>query len=678
MRSNDVGLRCHFPASSARSTSRSITFDTDWRAQITVKQTLVFLDIPENGRPARQLCASRPARRWKISFAAHPTRLRPAAATRGREHIVVDWVPRSPVTPYALYDHQYTWSPSGSHAQPAFCSEFQCDMKTGTFVLEIVAPGAFETAVVFERPRWPRLTSERKLMKYALKQTRNRGQPGHDGRPGARRVENSRAANRHAVHLRRLPVQRYCPVAGSAQKRVARGPDAPSDRARARPDNPVLPCARYAHKNLRPDRLADLDWRARHTEGQYSRSQTAANVPTFSKDVAPILYKHCASCHRPGEIAPMSLSDLRTGAALGAGRSRRKSANATCRHGMQTRQPGPFTTSGSLPTQSDRQLLDWVNGGAPKGNLSDLPPAPSFTEGWSIGKPDVVLEMQEDYRIPANGTIEYEWLYIPTNFTEPKWVKSIEIRPGNREAVHHVLVYYRAKPDITRAPLARPNQKDQVTPRRRSPGERPQRADLKEIPQRLLATYAPGTNPQVAPDGAAFRLEPGGILELQMHYTTTGEATTDRTKVGLVFAKEPSPREVRATHFSQRHIHAAGRCRGYRRQHRSRIRSGCNCLGRISAHTSARKEMGLQVGAAERRRARPILAVPRYDFNWQTYYMFKEPLQVPKGAKIVSTAWYDNSAANKIQSRSEDRREVGRSDLGRDAVHRSLVERSAP
>ena len=148
---------------------KSITFDSDWRAQISVKQTLVFLDKPETG-DLYDTCAIAPGTAMEDFLRRSPDSAESRRRRRGREHIVVDWVPRSPVTPYALYDHQYTWSPSGSHAQPAFCSEFQCEMKTGTFVLEIVAPGAFETAVVFERPRWPRLTSERKLMKYALKQ----------------------------------------------------------------------------------------------------------------------------------------------------------------------------------------------------------------------------------------------------------------------------------------------------------------------------------------------------------------------------------------------------------------------------------------------------------------------------------------------------------------------------
>jgi mono/diheme cytochrome c family protein len=394
--------------------------------------------------------------------------------------------------------------------------------------------------------------------------------------------------------------------------------------------------------------IASLIWLGAlaSTEGQDSGRQTATGVPTFSKDVAPILYKHCVNCHRPGEIAPMSLLTYEQA---------RPWARAIAREvGERTMPPwhadapaGTFHNERILTDAERQTVLAWVNGGAPQGNPSDLSAVPSFTEGWSLGKPDVVLEMQEDYRLPANGTIEYEWLYIPTNFTDAKWVKSIEIRPGNREAVHHVLVYYRAKPDITRTPLARPNQKDQVPPSRRTSGERPPRADLKEIPQRLLATYAPGTNPQVAPDGAAFRLEPGGILELQMHYTTTGEATTDRTRVGLVFAKEPSPREVRAMHFFNGTFTLPAGAADVAVSTDLEFVQDATVWG-VFPHTHLRgKKWDYKLVLPDGTR-KTILAVPRYDFNWQTYYMFKEPLQVPKGSKIVSTAWYDNSATNRF------------------------------
>ncbi len=240
-----------------------------------------------------------------------------------------------------------------------------------------------------------------------------------------------------------------------------------------------------------------------------------------------------------------------------------------------------------------------------------------------------------------------EWFYLPTNFTEPKWIKAIEVRPGNRSVVHHVLVYYRAKPDTTNSPAMQPNKETSVFPDRGVvKRQRPRRTDLTGMPARLVATYAPGTNPQVAPAGTAFRLEPGGIIELQMHYTAVGEEADDRTKVGLVFATEPSPREVRAGQFVNAVFTLPAGANDVQVSTDVQFVQDTTVWG-LFPHTHLRGkkwEYKLVLPGGE---TKTILSVPRYDFNWQTYYLFREPLQIPKGAKLVSTAWYDNSAANK-------------------------------
>ena len=245
--------------------------------------------------------------------------------------------------------------------------------------------------------------------------------------------------------------------------------------------------------------------------GVRTNAQQGPNPPTFSKDVAPILYKHCVTCHRPGEIGPMSLLTYEQARPY-AKAIANAVANRTMPPWHAEAPAGTFHNERSLSDLERQTLTAWAAGDAINGDPKDLPAQPTFSDGWSLGTPDVVLEMLEDYRIPAKGTIQYEWFYIPTNFTEPKWVKSIEIRPGHRGAVHHVLVYYRAKPDAKTPPVARGNAKDQSDPPPDEPGvsERPRR-NLPGMPPRLVSTYAPGTNPQVAPAGTAFRLEPGGM-----------------------------------------------------------------------------------------------------------------------------------------------------------------------
>ena len=176
-------------------------------------------------------------------------------------------------------------------------------------------------------------------------------------------------------------------------------------------------------------------------------------------------------------------------------------------------------------------IARWAAGGAPQGDPREIPQAPHFTEGWRIGTPDVVFEMQEDYAVPERGTIEYQYFYIPTNFTEAKWVQAIEVRPGRRDLVHHVLVQYQAPPDGPRAPamLKLDREHNQLPPRQ--VGNRPPRRA--EAPTRLLATYAPGTDPQVFRPGTALRLAPGQKISGRVVFESQRQTKPARASVGL-------------------------------------------------------------------------------------------------------------------------------------------------
>jgi len=368
----------------------------------------------------------------------------------------------------------------------------------------------------------------------------------------------------------------------------------------------------------------------------------ASVIPTYSKDIAPILFKNCTGCHRPGEIGPMSLLTYEDA------RPRAKAIRDKISEGAmppwQAEMPhGTFLNERGLTEEEKATIFRWVANGAPKGDAKDMPPAPSYPTGWSIGKPDVVFEMPEEYKVPADDVIQYEYFYIPTNFTEPKWIQAVEVRPGNRNVVHHVLVFYKAKPDQQRTPILKFNPEWQKSGPRTA-GRHPAVEDA--VPARLLATYAPGTNPQMFPAGTAMRLEPGGVLELQVHYTASGQDETDRTKVGFIFSKDPAPREVRASHFFNSTLSLPAGAADVAVNSEVEFVQDATVWG-LFPHTHVRGKKWEYVLQLPDGTKRTILAVPRYDFNWQTYYMFREPLQVPKGAKIVSTAWYDNSMANK-------------------------------
>jgi hypothetical protein len=150
-------------------------------------------------------------------------------------------------------------------------------------------------------------------------------------------------------------------------------------------------------------------------------AQTGSAQPTFSKDVAPIFYKNCTGCHRPGEIAPMSLLTYRTA------RPYARSIAAQVTKG--TMPPwhadpahGEFSNDRRLSAAEKDTILKWVSAGAPEGSPADLPAPPVYPDGWSIGQPDVVLSMTEDYPVPPSGTIDYKYFEVPTNFTEDKWI----------------------------------------------------------------------------------------------------------------------------------------------------------------------------------------------------------------------------------------------------------------
>jgi mono/diheme cytochrome c family protein len=165
-------------------------------------------------------------------------------------------------------------------------------------------------------------------------------------------------------------------------------------------------------------------------------------VPTFTKDVAPILYQNCATCHRPNDIAPMALltyEQVRPWAAS----IREKVSSGEMPPWHSTDAHGTFSNDRRLSAADKDTILRWASNGAPQGNPKDLPPPPKFADGWEIGTPDLVLTMPKAFNVVDKGTINYQYFQIPTNFTEDKWIQAIEVRPGVRKVVHHILVFNR-------------------------------------------------------------------------------------------------------------------------------------------------------------------------------------------------------------------------------------------
>jgi hypothetical protein len=399
---------------------------------------------------------------------------------------------------------------------------------------------------------------------------------------------------------------------------------------------------------------------------------------TFTRDVAPILYKNCAECHRPGEAAPMSLlsyKDARPWA-------------RSIKEKVVTKEMPPwhadphyqeFANDRRLTQAQIQTIAAWVNGGAKEGDPKDLPPAPKFVEGWTIGKPDLVLQMPEEFTLEASGPDEYQYFEIPTNFTEDKYVQMAEARPGNRKIVHHIIAFIQPPPkgggpqrkftqeEIEKYRAAR--EKESVFYRdgflMRMKADVPVWDDGCALPSggggerrdgtgpdqsamgQLLVGFAPGMNAAILEPGTVKKIPAGSKLILQMHYSkAAGSVQKDRSMIGLVFAKKPAEklsqtRPISNTYFSippGAEHHKVTACWTTKDAiHLKTLMPHMHLRGAAMTieafYPDGRKEV--------------LLDVPNYSFSWQTVYYLKSPKAIPAGTKLLVTGYFDNSAKNK-------------------------------
>jgi mono/diheme cytochrome c family protein len=378
-----------------------------------------------------------------------------------------------------------------------------------------------------------------------------------------------------------------------------------------------------------------------------------APPPTYAADVAAILNQNCVSCHRKGEIGPMPLTTYR---------EVRPYARAIRDGVVERRMPpwhadpkyGHFANERRLSETDIRTLVRWVEGGAPEGNTALLPAAPRFVEGWTIGQPDIEIPISKPFEVPADGTVDYQYVVSPTGFKEDKWVSAAEVRPGNREVVHHVIVFV-LPPEGQSSEPGRERDRFGTS----CPQARPDERQMKELAERVqsgreprdfgvqLVGWAPGLQGTGWPAGSAKRIPAGSRLLFQLHYTPSGTPAVDRdTKVGLVLAKGPVTSTIHTLPISNRQIvippgdpnYEASACFTFNRDVE---------LIEFMPHMHYRgKDFTYRVTFPDGR-AETLLSVPRYDFSWQTAYRLAEPLPLARQARIDCTAHYDNSARNR-------------------------------
>ena len=381
-------------------------------------------------------------------------------------------------------------------------------------------------------------------------------------------------------------------------------------------------------------------------------SARADSVPTFARDVAPILYKNCVSCHRPGEMGPMSLvryADARPWAKA----IRERVVARSMPPWFADPHYGRFSNDPSLRQHDIDTIAAWVNGGAPQGLLKDMPKLPdTFVEGWQIGIPDVVVEMPEEFQVPASGTINYRTYNVKTSFKDDLWVVAAEVRPADRAHVHHAVVTVidpggnQPLGALEVTPLPQDGkQATQLTPSEVEARLKTERSRSASTEHRL-AGYAVGEGPRVIPGGFAKRVPAGSTLSFSMHYTTNGTPGKDRTKIGLVLAKTPPKAEMFMGLINNGLFEIPPGDPDTKVESEGALLQDV-AVWSIHPHMHVRgKDMTYTAIYPDGRRE-ILLRVPRYRFDWQLDYYLETPKTLPKGTKLLVTAHYDNSAANK-------------------------------
>lgn len=360
---------------------------------------------------------------------------------------------------------------------------------------------------------------------------------------------------------------------------------------------------------------------------------SAAGKPTFYKDVQPLMERNCVSCHRPGEAAPMSFLSYKEvrpfAAAIRSSVAQRKMPPWQADPGV-----GHFGNDRSLSQADIDTIVEWAKAGAPEGNPKDAPKLNrTFAEGWSIGKPDVVIEMPEPFTVPATGTIPYYYVIVPTKFEKDTWIQAAEARPANRAVNHHIIAYVRV-PGSKWLKGAEPGK---VFLPGRGEG----------VSGEHLTGYAPGTIPDQMKPGQAMLIPAGSDIVFQLHWTANGKEATDHAKLGLILARETPKERVITLESSNYRFEIPPGADNHKVDGRMTLQTDAT-LEALTPHMHLRGKAFAMSAKLPDGTVRELLKVPAYDFNWQLTYALKEPIKLPAGTQILATGWFDNSPNNRF------------------------------
>lgn len=356
---------------------------------------------------------------------------------------------------------------------------------------------------------------------------------------------------------------------------------------------------------------------------------------TFTEQIAPLVFKHCASCHRPGEAAPFSLLTYQS----------TRSHAKTMLEAMEARYMPPWQPEpGHGEFRDARRLTDsqialfkqWVKDGMPEGDPSKMPPVPKFPEGWQIGKPDLIVKMDRPFEVPASGPDIYQNFVIPLGLKEDKWVTAVEFRATAPNVVHHVLYFL---DDSGRA--RKQNSSKEGQPGFPGMGFRATGS---------LGGWAVGATPVKLPDGLAYPLPKGSDLVLQTHFHLSGKSEKEMITVGIYFADKPPTRTLVNLQlppvfglFSNIDI-AAGQS-NFKIADKFILPVDVDLVG-AGAHAHYIAKTMKADATLPDKTTKPLFFIRDWNFNWQGQYLYKDYVRLPKGTVIQANLTWDNSSNN--------------------------------
>ncbi len=398
---------------------------------------------------------------------------------------------------------------------------------------------------------------------------------------------------------------------------------------------------------------------------------------TFNKDVAPIFFKSCAECHRPGEAAPFSVLTYKE-ARPWAKSIREKVVNRTMPPWHADPHVGTWANDRRLTQAEIDTITAWVEQGAKEGDAKDLPPVPQFANGWSIGQPDMVIPIPETFTLEASGPDEYQYFEVDPGFKKDVYVQLAEARPDNRQIVHHIIAFIKppakdeGRPQPTKAEMEKLRaemerestlyqdgfllrtkadvlvQNDGCQLPNGGTGQDRQAKDDRVGNMLWLGAYAPGTPPIRLPQGAATRVPAGSRIVFQMHYSkVAGSVQKDRSSIGLVFAKQQPEKEVLVRAVSNGYFQIPAGAENHQVTACWTVPEDIHVLS-IAPHMHFRGKAQKVEAYYPNGKHEVLLNVPNYDFAWQTFYNSAKPIALPKGTRIVVTSLFDNSTRNKF------------------------------